>query len=178
MLIHSDIRIVPWVGLLYLLSFLDRSNIGNANLFGLSKDLGLSSTQYAACLACFFVFYVLCEVPSNMVMKAWRPSMWIPIIMIAWGVVMTGMGFVQNFGGLLAARILLGVTEAGLFPGVAFFLTQWYRRFEISFRVALFFSAATVAGAFGGLLARLINLMDGAAGYEGWVSFKQLAKLI
>jgi MFS family permease len=101
-------------------------------------------------------------------MKAWRPSMWIPLIMIAWGVVMIGMGFVQNFAGLLAARIILGVTEAGLFPGIAFFLTQWYRRFEISLRVALFFSAATIAGAFGGLLARLINLMDGAAGYEGW----------
>lgn len=164
----SDIRIIPWVALLYLLSFLDRTNIGNANIFGLSEDLHLTSSQYAACLACFFVFYVLFEVPSNVVMKAWRPSRWIPLIMIAWGAVMIGMGFVQNFAGLLAARIILGVTEAGLFPGIAFFLTQWYRRFEISFRVALFFSAATIAGAFGGLLARLINLMDGAGGYEGW----------
>ncbi|BEI82522.1 hypothetical protein CcaverHIS002_0303900 [Cutaneotrichosporon cavernicola] len=163
-----DIRIIPWVAFLYLLSFLDRSNIGNANIFGLSKDLGLDSNQYAAALACFFIFYVLFEVPSNIVMKAWRPSMWIPIIMISWGIVMIGMGFVQNFAGLLATRILLGVTEAGLFPGIAFFLTQWYRRFEISFRVALFFSAATIAGAFGGLLARLINLMDGVGGYEGW----------
>jgi len=88
---------------------------------------------------------------------------------------MTGMGFVQNFGGLLAARIVLGIAEAGLFPGIAFFLTQWYRRFEISLRVALFFSAATVAGAFGGLLARLINLMDGVGGYEGWVSSSKLS---
>lgn len=116
------------------------------------------------------MFYVLCEVPSNMVMKAWRPSMWLPIIMIAWGGVMTGMGFVKNFEGLLVARIFLGATEAGLFPGVSYFLSQWYRRHEIALRIALFFSAATAAGAFGGLLARLINLMDGAAGYEGWVS--------
>jgi hypothetical protein len=65
-----DLRIVPWLSLLYLLSFLDRSNIGNANLFGLSADLGLSTTQYSACLAIFFAFYVLFEVPSNMVMKA------------------------------------------------------------------------------------------------------------
>ncbi|KAL1406637.1 hypothetical protein Q8F55_008343 [Vanrija albida] len=163
-----DIRLVPWLALLYLLSFLDRSNIGNANLFGLSKHLGLSSTQYGACLAIFFAFYVLFEVPSNMVMKAWRPSMWLPIIMIAWGIVMIGMGFVQNFVGLFVTRIFLGITEAGLFPGVSFYLTQWYRRFEISMRIALFFSAATAAGAFGGLLARLINLMDGIAGYEGW----------
>lgn len=87
---HSDIRLVPWLALLYLLSFLDRSNIGNANLFGLSKHLHLTSTQYGACLAIFFGFYVLFEVPSNMVMKAWRPSMWLPIIMLAWGVVMIG----------------------------------------------------------------------------------------
>lgn len=94
--------------------------------------------------------------------------MWLPIIMIAWGAVMIGMGFVQNFEGLLVTRILLGITEAGLFPGVSFFLTQWYRRYEVNFRIALFFSAATAAGAFGGLLARLINLMDGVGNYEGW----------
>ena len=94
--------------------------------------------------------------------------MWLPIIMLGWGAVMVGMGFVQNYVGLLVARIFLGITEAGLFPGVSYFLTLWYRRFEINFRIALFFSAATAAGAFGGLLARLINLMDGVGGYQGW----------
>lgn len=68
----SDYRLVPWLALLYLLSFLDRTNIGNANLFGLSANLGLSDSQYSACLAVFFAFYVLFEVPSNMVLKAWR----------------------------------------------------------------------------------------------------------
>lgn len=82
---RSDYRLVPWLALLYLLSFLDRSNIGNANLFGLSVNLELSTTEYQACLAVFFAFYVLFEVPSNMVMKAWRPSRWLPTIMIAWG---------------------------------------------------------------------------------------------
>jgi hypothetical protein len=71
-LIGSDYRLVPWLSLLYLLSFLDRTNIGNANLFGLSADLKLETHQYQACLAVFFAFYVLFEVPSNMVMKAWR----------------------------------------------------------------------------------------------------------
>jgi len=163
-----DYRLVPWLALLYLLSFLDRTNIGNANLFGLSVDIGLTTTQYNTCLAIFFAFYVVFEVPSNMMMKAWRPSMWLPIIMIAWGAVMIGMGFVNNFTELFITRVFLGITEAGLFPGVSFFLTQWYKRYEINFRIALFFSAATAAGAFGGLLARLINLMDGTAGYEGW----------
>lgn len=99
---------------MYLLSFLDRTNIGNANLFGLTPDLGLSTTQYSACLAVFFAFYVAFEVPSNMVMKAWRPSMWLPTIMLGWGIVMTLMGIVRNFEGLLVARIFLGITEAGL----------------------------------------------------------------
>ncbi|KAI9636612.1 major facilitator superfamily domain-containing protein [Dioszegia hungarica] len=164
----TDLHLLPWLSFLYLLSFLDRTNIGNANLFGLSADLGLNPTQYSACLAVFFAMYVTFEVPSNMVMKAWRPSMWIPVMMLAWGIVMTLMGIVRNYEGLLVARIFLGVTEAGLFPGVSFFLTQWYRRYEINFRIALFFSAATIAGAFGGLLARLINLMDGVAGLQGW----------
>lgn len=75
---------------------------------------------------------------------------------------------VRNFAGLFSARLFLGMTEAGLFPGVSFFLTQWYRRYEINFRIALFFAAATAAGAFGGLLARLINFMDGVAGLQGW----------
>ncbi|GMK56081.1 hypothetical protein CspeluHIS016_0211370 [Cutaneotrichosporon spelunceum] len=165
-----DYHLVPWLAFLYLLSFLDRSNIGNANIFGLSKHLNLNEDkfEYGLALAIFFVFYVLFEVPSNMVMKAWRPSMWIPTIMVAWGLVMIGMGFVSNFTSLFVTRLLLGMTEAGLFPGVSFYLTQWYRKYEISWRISLFFSAATAAGAFGGLLARLINLMDGVAGLHGW----------
>lgn len=163
-----DYHLIPWLALLYLLSFLDRTNIGNANVFGMSTDIGITSTQYSLCLMIFFVFYVICEVPSNMVMKAWRPSMWLPIIMIAWGAVMIGMGWVNNFASLFITRVFLGATEAGLFPGAAFFLTQWYRRYEINLRLSVFFSAATAAGCFGGLLARLINLMDGAAGLEGW----------
>lgn len=117
---------------------------------------------------------------SNMVMKAWRPSRWLPIIMLGWGIVITLTGIVQNFTGLFIVRVFvsvdldsdranpkLGITEAGLFPGVSFYLTMWYRRREVNFRISLFFSAATAAGAFGGLLARLISLMDGQGGLEG-----------
>jgi len=88
--------------------------------------------------------------------------------MVAWGIVMTLMGIVQNYAGLLSARIFLGVTEAGLFPGVAYYLTNWYRRDEIQLRQAMFFSAASVAGAFSGLLAFGIGKMDGIAGLHGW----------
>ncbi len=101
-------------------------------------------------------------------LKKVRPSIWLPAIMVAWGVVMTLMGIVQNFKGLLTARIFLGVTEAGLFPGVAYYLTNWYKREEIQLRQAMFFSAASVAGAFSGLLAFAIGKMNGVGGLHGW----------
>lgn len=88
--------------------------------------------------------------------------------MLAWGTVMTLTGLVTNFNGLVIARVFLGMTEAGLFPGVNYYITLWYRRQECAFRAAIFFSAATIAGAFGGLLARGINEMGGVGGKPGW----------
>ncbi|KHO00479.1 high-affinity nicotinic acid transporter [Metarhizium album ARSEF 1941] len=163
-----DIRLIPMLALLYLLSFLDRGNIGNAEVEGLSFDLGIQPDQYNWCLTVFFFTYAAFEVPSNLLLKRLRPSRWLPSIMVAWGLVMTLMGLVQNYHGLLIARIFLGATEAGLFPGVAYYLTMWYCRHEIQFRQALFFSAASIAGAFSGLLAFAISKMDGTAGLQGW----------
>ncbi|KAM0445212.1 hypothetical protein ACHAO4_009917 [Trichoderma viride] len=163
-----DLRLIPMLALLYLLSFLDRGNIGNAKIEGLQEDLNLSPDQYNWCLTVFFFTYAAFEVPSNLLLKKLRPSVWLPTIMVAWGTVMTLMGIVRNYHGLLVARIFLGVTEAGLFPGVAYYLTMWYCRHEIQFRQALFFSAASIAGAFSGLLAFAIAKMDGVAGLEGW----------
>lgn len=143
-------------------------NIGNAKIEGLQEDLGMSGDEYNWCLTVFFFTYAAFEVPSNLLLKRLRPSRWLPTIMVAWGLVMTLMGIVQGYSGLLAARIFLGVTEAGLFPGVAYYLTMWYTRGEMQLRQAMFFSAASVAGAFSGLLAFGIAKMDGIAGLEGW----------
>lgn len=137
----------------------------------------MKNLDYNIALAVFFPFYVAAEIPSNMAMKRFRPSVWLTIIMVAWAIVMICMGFVQNFGGLIATRIFLGIAEGGLFPGVTYYITMWYRRHECGFRMALFFSAATAAGAFGGLLARGIMEMGpdrnvpgsrGVGGYAGW----------
>ncbi|KAF3351854.1 hypothetical protein VdG1_04660 [Verticillium dahliae VDG1] len=163
-----DVRLIPMLALLYLLSFLDRGNIGNAKIEGLQEDLHMSDDQYNWCLTVFFFTYAAFEVPSNLLLKKLRPSVWLPTIMVAWGVVMTLMGIVQSYHGLLIARIFLGVTEAGLFPGVAYYLTMWYCRHEIQFRQALFFSAASIAGAFSGLLAFGISKIHGVGGLEGW----------
>lgn len=88
--------------------------------------------------------------------------------MVAWGIVTLCMGFVQNYHGLLIARIFLGVGEAGLFPGVAYYLTMWYAPADLAFRQGMFFSAASAAGGFSGLLAYAINKMDGLMGHSGW----------
>jgi sugar phosphate permease len=163
-----DVNIVPFLALLYLLSFLDRSNIGNARLVGLEKNLGMKGLDYNVALAVFFPFYVAAEIPSNIMMKRTSPSFWLFVIMFLWGVCMTAMGFVKNFTGLLIVRMALGLAEGGLFPGVTWYITLWYRRHECGLRMAIFFSAATLAGAFGGLLARGISQMDGIGGRPGW----------
>ena len=163
-----DLRLIPMLAVLYLLSFLDRSNIGNAKIQGMNVDLNLSGSEYSMAATVFFFTYCLFEIPSNLLLKRFRPSVWLPSIMIAWGTVMTLMGLVQNYHGLLIARVFLGVAEAGLYPGVAYYLTMWYVRSELALRQGLFFSAASMAGAFSGLLAYAIAKMDGVGGYEGW----------
>jgi sugar phosphate permease len=103
-----------------------------------------------------------------MMMKRTSPSLWLCIIMLAWGVAMTLMGLVKDFKSLLVVRMALGLAEGGLFPGVTWYITLWYRRHECGLRMAIFFSAATLAGAFGGLLARGISEMRGVGGRPGW----------
>ncbi|KAF9249343.1 hypothetical protein DTO006G1_7155 [Penicillium roqueforti] len=163
-----DIRLVPWLSLLYLVSFLDRTNIGNAKLVGLKTDLNMTNAQYNAALTIFFVSYSVFEPATNVLLKRMRPSVFIPLIMMAWGICMTFMGFVKNYHGLMAVRWFLGLSEAGLFPGVGYFLSCWYKRSEFGVRMAIFFSAAALAGSFGGLLAAAIAKMDGVAGKPGW----------
>ncbi|MCJ1309948.1 hypothetical protein MMC25_003609 [Agyrium rufum] len=163
-----DIKLIPWLCLLYLVSFLDRTNIGNAKILGLTTDLHLTNGGYNACLSIFFVSYAGFEPVTNILLKRLRPSIFIPIIMTLWGIVMVTMGLTHNFSGLMAARWFLGMAEAGLFPGINYYLSCWYKRSEFGVRAAIFFSAAAVAGSFGGLLAAAINQMDGVGGKRGW----------
>lgn len=161
-------KLIPWLCLLYLISFLDRTNVGNARLEGLLKDLHMTPGDYFASLSIFFVSYALAEPLTNVLLKRLRPSIFLPAIMIAWGICMTCMGLVHNWSGLMVARFFLGLTEAGLFPGINYYLSCWYRRDEFGIRAAIFFSAAAVAGSFGGLLAAAIAKMKGVGHKEGW----------
>lgn len=160
-------------------------NIGNARLYGLEEDLGLVDDQYQIAVSILFVTYCVrvkpfhswkhanqllkfFEVPSNLVIKKLRPSRYIAAISVIWGIIATLTGIVQNYAGLLACRVLLGVVEAGLFPGMMTYLTLFYGKREIALRTGYLFSSAAIAGACGGLLAYGIGFMDGIAGLKGW----------
>ncbi|KAK0239155.1 MFS general substrate transporter [Armillaria nabsnona] len=159
-----DIALVPWLSFLYLLSFLDRTSIGKY-LYHLEADLHITDSQYLLALTVFFFRYF---VPSNVLLKRLRPSLWLSSLMLLWGIMMTVQGLVHNYGGLLGMRWMLGMFEACLYPGVNFYLSCWYKRTEFGLRAAFFFSAATVSGAFGGLLAAAISNMDGVGGKPAW----------
>ncbi|KAI4719855.1 MFS general substrate transporter [Aureobasidium sp. EXF-10727] len=164
-----DWRLVPMLLILYLISFIDRANIGNAKIEGLVKDLHMTGTQYNIALAIFFVPYTLAEIPSNMILDKFnRPSVFMGTIVFVWGVVVMCTGFVQNFAGLCVTRVFLGLFEAGFFPGAILTISKWYLPHESQTRIAIFFTASALAGAFSGLLAYGIVRMDGVAGYEGW----------
>ncbi|KAK0716429.1 major facilitator superfamily domain-containing protein [Apiosordaria backusii] len=163
-----DWRLLPAVGVLYLLSFLDRSNVGNARIEGLTGDLHMSGNQYLTGLTLYFVGYVIFEVPCNIILKRTTPRFWLPTLTILWGIVATLMGIVQDLTGFFIARFFLGVTESGLFPGVVYYFSMWYKRRERQFRISLFFSAAALAGSFGGILAYGIGHMRGVVWENGW----------
>ncbi|KAB5572170.1 major facilitator superfamily domain-containing protein [Coniochaeta sp. 2T2.1] len=163
-----DIHIIPLVLLLYLFSFLDRVNIGNAKLYGLEADLGLQGNQFQILVSVLFVTYITFELPSNLIVKKVGPSKWISFIALSWGLVATFSGLTQNFGGMLACRLLLGLFEGGFFPGMVLYLTLFYTKRELGLRIGYLFTCSAIAGATGGLLAYAIGFMDGAGGHRGW----------
>ncbi|RSM15177.1 hypothetical protein CDV31_005111 [Fusarium ambrosium] len=164
-----DLRLVPMLVLLYLIAYLDKTNIGNAKIEGMTEDLELKGIQYNIVVAIFFIPFVLCEVPSNMLLHRFkRPSWYMGGIVFAWGTIMTLTGIVQNYGGLLAIRFLLGIFEAGFLPGAILIISNWYLPNETQVRIAILYTSAATGGAFSGLLAFAIAKMDGMAGLEGW----------
>lgn len=112
--------------------------------------------QFNIALSVFYVSYILFEIPCNMFCKWMGPARFIPIATICFGVLTMCTGFVQNFSSLCGVRFLLGIFEAGILPGLVYYLSRWYRQNELTFRVSLFIVSGALAGAFGGLLASAI----------------------
>ncbi|KAF2452660.1 major facilitator superfamily domain-containing protein [Lineolata rhizophorae] len=163
-----DIRLLPLLVFLYTLTFLDRVNIGNARLWGMEDDLGMTGYHYNIVVMVFYIPYVLLEIPSNMIINRIKPRYWISGLTMGWGLSVTFAGFSTSFGGLLTARIFIGIFEAGMFPGCLFLISSWYRRHEVLTRMALFMVSNDIAGSVSGLLGAGLGSMDGIKGYSGW----------
>ncbi|KOS38402.1 hypothetical protein ACN38_g10777 [Penicillium nordicum] len=163
-----DIHILPILALLFLMSFLDRTNVGNAKIIGLEADLSITDHQYDVGLAVFYLTYICSELPSNLVLKKASPKIWLPFLTAIWGIITMCLGFVQNFAGFVAVRALLGIAEGGLLPGMVLYLSSFYRRGDLALRIGLFYTAASLSGAFGGLLARGLAEIGPRGGIEGW----------
>lgn len=164
-----DLFLLPTIWLMYLLSYMDRTNIGNAKIAGMMEDLSLTSNEYSVALVVFFVSYVVFEVPSNLVLSRTRPSRFLPIIMFLWGGITCCMAVIHNYHQLVALRFVVGIFEAGFAPGILLILSSWYKKNEQSKRFGIYISAAVLSGAFGGILAGAITEgLDGAHGIAGW----------
>jgi MFS transporter, ACS family, tartrate transporter len=160
-------RLVPILTLGYLFSYLDRTCIGFAGLT-MKQDLGLTNTQFGAAAAWFFASYMLCEVPSNMALYRFGARRWIARIMISWGLVSAAMALVSGPWSLNGMRFLLGIAEAGFFPGVTFYLAAWFPREYRTRILAWFLVAVPLSSLVGAPLCGLLLEMDGILGLAGW----------
>jgi MFS family permease len=163
-----DVRLLPFLFLCYILAYLDRVNVGFAKLQML-KDLSLSDAAFATGAGIFFIGYFFFEVPSNVLLKKFGARMWIARIMISWGVISACMIFVKGEWSFYAMRCLLGLAEAGFFPGVIYYLTLWYPSRHRSMRTAWFVAAIAVSGAIGNPISGwIMDRLSGAMNLAGW----------
>ncbi|KAI0481787.1 MFS general substrate transporter [Xylaria cf. heliscus] len=163
-----DIHIYPILFVLYLFSFLDRINIGNARIEGLTEELELYGNRYNIALFVYFIPYILLETPSNIIIRKMRPSLYLSGLMFGWGIVNMSMGFIRSFAQLVVLRLLLGTLEAGVLPGIIYLTTMYYKRHDFQLRMSIIFLATVVAGAIGGLLAYAIAGLDGSYNIRAW----------
>ncbi|KAK1251486.1 hypothetical protein MKX07_006965 [Trichoderma sp. CBMAI-0711] len=163
-----DLFIVPTVSLLYLFCFIDRSNIGNAKIAGLASDLHLQGNDYNAIISIFFISYIVFEIPATLACKAVGPGWFLPLTTILFGACSIATAYVNTMSQAAGVRFLLGIFEAGMMPGTAYYLSRWYRRSELAFRLSLYIVMSPLAGAFGGLLASAILKLDHVGGVRSW----------
>jgi ACS family tartrate transporter-like MFS transporter len=169
---RTTIRIVAWrllplVFLLYLFSLIDRVNLGFAALT-MNKELGLTPYTYSIGVAAFFIGYIPCEIPSNLILEKFGARLWIGRIAITWGLIASAMALVSGEGSFLVVRFLLGAAEAGLFPGMLLYLTYWFPSAYRARVNAALVLAIPASGAIGAPIATSLLELDGWFGLQGW----------
>ena len=160
-------RLIPYMFLLYIVAYLDRVNVGFAAM-DMKRDLHLSATVYGTGAGIFFLGSSLFDLPSNLMLARVGARLWIARIMLAWGMVAALMMFVRGPWSFYALRFLLGVSEAGFFPGMILYLTYWFPSRERARAVAKFMTATSIAGVVGAPLSSVLLKLDGRAGLHGW----------
>ena len=160
-------RLIPFLFLLYIVAYLDRVNVGFAAI-DMNRDLGFSAAVYGLGSGIFFLSYTLLEVPSNLMLARFGARLWIARIMFTWGVLSSAMIFVNGPISFYVLRFLLGAAEAGFFPGIILYLTQWFPQRERARAVGLFMTATAMAGVIGAPLSSALLRMDGVWGLRGW----------
>jgi ACS family tartrate transporter-like MFS transporter len=160
-------RLIPFLFVLYVIAWLDRVNVGFAGL-QMNADLGFSSTVFGLGSGIFFLGYCLFEIPSNIILERVGARLWISRIMVTWGLISAALMFVRTPAAFYLLRFLLGVAEAGFFPGVIYYLSLWYPAAHRARAIAAFMSAVPVAGLIGGPLSGALLELDGLHGLAGW----------
>ncbi|MDK4715308.1 MFS transporter [Rhizobium sp. CNPSo 4039] len=160
-------RIVPFIMVLYLIAFIDRVNIGFASLT-MNQDLGFSSTVFGVGAGIFFLGYFIFEVPSNLILHKLGARIWIARVMITWGLVSGAMALVQGTTSFYILRFLLGVAEAGFFPGIILYLSYWFPARRRAAVTAMFMAAAPLSTAIGSPISGALLEMHGIWGLAGW----------
>src|SRR5215510_1625622 len=160
-------HLIPFLFLLYVVSYLDRINVGFAAL-QMNAALGFSNVTYSLGAGIFFLSYTLLEIPSNVILARVGARRWIARIMISWGLVSAGMMFVRSATGFYVLRFLLGAAEAGFFPGIIYCLTRWFPARERARAIAGFMTAVVIAGIVGGPVSGALLKLNGVGGLVGW----------
>lgn len=163
---HVMLRLIPFMILLYLLNYIDRVNISAAKKL-MGQDLGLSDAVYGVGVSVFFIGYFLFEIPSNLIMEKVGPRRWMARIMVSWGLISAAMMFVREPWHFYGLRLLLGVAEAGFFPGMLLYITYWVPPAQRARATALFMTSTALSGVVGGPVADVLMRLDGG-GLRGW----------
>ena len=160
-------RIVPFIMILYLIAYIDRVNIGFA-VITMKEDLGFTSSILGFGAGIFFLGYFLFEVPSNIILHKVGARIWIARVMVTWGIIAGGMAFIESSTSFYVMRFLLGIAEAGFFPGIILYLSFWFPARNRAGVIALFMAAAPIATAIGSPISAALLEMHGIMGLAGW----------
>ncbi|KAH8653779.1 major facilitator superfamily transporter [Xylariales sp. PMI_506] len=175
-----DMVLLPMVSLMFLFCFIDKASIGNARLATFETDLGLKGNDYNSVNSIFYIPLILLDIPAVLLCKKLGPGWFLPCATILFGLISVAGGFVHNYSQLAGVRFSLAVAECGVMPGISYYLSRWYNRAELTFRLSIYISMASIAGAIGGLLASGILRIHsfGSFGTGSWRSIFVLEGII